>query len=271
MGRHATREDEVDRLLRGGVFVDLYRAVKQGLRASVESYSIKKLEPLYRFERTVELRDAGSSLVAFSTWLQDGGDEGGDPELLARIEGYNGDDCRSNWKLRDWLEERRTELEVQCGESLPRPTPETPDPPEDLAEHLLKVKALEARLMADMPEDVGLRTEPQKASWLLAQLLSWHRRENKSAYWRYFHLLNDLTDDERVEEPEPIGGLSTSDLSALSRDRRFIATAFHRRSTQFADMTVKDPATKNSRGVSWRSTTSRHARSQAKPASAASH
>ncbi len=51
MGRHATREEEVDRLLRGDVFVDLYRAVRQGLRASVESYSIKKLEPLYGLAR----------------------------------------------------------------------------------------------------------------------------------------------------------------------------------------------------------------------------
>ena len=50
-GRYGTREEEVDRLLRGGVFVDLYRAVRQGIRASVESYSIKRLEPLYGFER----------------------------------------------------------------------------------------------------------------------------------------------------------------------------------------------------------------------------
>ena len=32
---YATREDEVDRLLRGRVFVDLHRVVRQGLRASV--------------------------------------------------------------------------------------------------------------------------------------------------------------------------------------------------------------------------------------------
>ena len=44
MSRYATREDEVDRLLRGRVFVDLHRVVRQGLRASVESYSIKELE-----------------------------------------------------------------------------------------------------------------------------------------------------------------------------------------------------------------------------------
>ena len=50
-GRYSTRESELDQLLRGGVFVDLYRVVRQGIRASVESYSIKRLEPLYGFKR----------------------------------------------------------------------------------------------------------------------------------------------------------------------------------------------------------------------------
>ena len=35
MGRYNTRQDEVDRLLRGGVLVDLYQVVRQGLLASV--------------------------------------------------------------------------------------------------------------------------------------------------------------------------------------------------------------------------------------------
>ena len=70
MGRHGTREEQVDRLLRGGVLVDLFRAVRQGLRASVESYSIKKIEALYDFTRQEGLRDAGSSIVEFEEWLQ---------------------------------------------------------------------------------------------------------------------------------------------------------------------------------------------------------
>ena len=69
-GRYGTREEEADQLLRGGVFIDLYRAVRQGIRASVESYSIKRLEPLYAFEREVDLRDAGTSIVEFETWLE---------------------------------------------------------------------------------------------------------------------------------------------------------------------------------------------------------
>ena len=59
----------MDRLLREGVFVDLLRVVRQSLRASVESYSIKRLEPFYGFTREIDLRDAGSSIVAFEEWL----------------------------------------------------------------------------------------------------------------------------------------------------------------------------------------------------------
>ena len=46
-GRYATRENEIDEMLRAGLFVDLYAVIRHGIRASVESYSIKKLEPLY--------------------------------------------------------------------------------------------------------------------------------------------------------------------------------------------------------------------------------
>ncbi len=41
MGRFATRQNTVDNLFRAGVFVDLYRVVRQGVRVGVESYSIK--------------------------------------------------------------------------------------------------------------------------------------------------------------------------------------------------------------------------------------
>ena len=60
MGRYATHENEVDSLLRAEIFVDLFSVVRHGIRASVESYSIKKLEPLYSFVRTVPLEDVGA-------------------------------------------------------------------------------------------------------------------------------------------------------------------------------------------------------------------
>ncbi|MGD0863541.1 MAG: TM0106 family RecB-like putative nuclease [Candidatus Limnocylindrales bacterium] len=221
MGRHATRELEVDRLLRGKVFVDLFRAVRQGLRASVESYSIKKLEPLYGLAREESLRDAGSSIVAFETWLAEAESETetaagvggaaarspGTSETLRSIQVYNRDDCVSNWRLRDWLEIRRPELAREIGEPLPRPGPAEPEPAERLSDRLAHVAEVADRLCAGVPSEEADRTPEQRARWLLAQLLSWHRREEKAFWWRYFHLLNDLTDEERIAEREPIGGL----------------------------------------------------------------
>ena len=68
-GQHSTCVDEVDELLRGEVLVDMFRAVRQGLRASVESYSIKKLEPFYEYKRDVNLPDANLALQTFQTVL----------------------------------------------------------------------------------------------------------------------------------------------------------------------------------------------------------
>ena len=53
MQRHATRQDEVDRLLRGRTLVDLLNVVRQGIRASVESYSLKQIEKFYLSARKV--------------------------------------------------------------------------------------------------------------------------------------------------------------------------------------------------------------------------
>src|SRR5439155_12509232 len=94
MGRFATREDEVDDLFRLGVFVDLYRVVRQAMRIGVESYSLKKLEPLVGYERKVELGDATRHLVEFESAL-DEGDAAADDAGRAVIAGYNEDYCRS--------------------------------------------------------------------------------------------------------------------------------------------------------------------------------
>jgi hypothetical protein len=45
-------------MLHAHLFVDLYQVVRHGIRASVESYSIKRSEPFYGFERETALTDA---------------------------------------------------------------------------------------------------------------------------------------------------------------------------------------------------------------------
>ena len=161
-GRYATREEEVDRLLRGEVFVDLYRAVRQGIRASVESYSIKRLEPLYTFDREVDLRDAGTSIVEFETWLELGQGEERE-ELLTRIEEYNRDDCLSTMHLRDWLETQMSQLQRDIGAELPRPTVPEPEETED-SEAQKAVNALVDSLISGLPESTDRMTGPSTGS-----------------------------------------------------------------------------------------------------------
>jgi uncharacterized protein len=93
MGRYATREAEVDRMLRGKLFVDLYAVVRHSLRASVESYSIKDIEPLYGFARTVPLGEARTHLRVIERALELSTTEAITEETRTAVEGYNRDDC----------------------------------------------------------------------------------------------------------------------------------------------------------------------------------
>jgi predicted RecB family nuclease len=206
MGRFATRENEVDGFFRLGVFVDLYRVVRQGLRAGVESYSIKCLEKLIGFERNIDLEDATENLIAFESAL-DEGEATDDLETREIVAGYNEDDCRATLALRDWLEARRIELAAKVGEPLPRPLANE----EDDAHADPDVVRLKGSLLAGIPDDPEERTEEEKARSLLADLLEWHRREAKPAWWRYF-TLRTMSSVDLVHEPDAIGELRGGEI-----------------------------------------------------------
>jgi predicted RecB family nuclease len=205
-GQHATCVEEVDQLLRKEVLVNLYRVVQQGLRASVESYSIKKLEPLYEFTREVHLLDANLALQTFQAVLAFGPGDEDLGEIRKAIEGYNRDDCLSTLRLRNWLEDKRRELEAITGAHVPRPSLKEDEPSEDLSAYLERVRRVEDKLTANLPEDEAEWNEEQRGKWLLAQLLQWHRREDKSAWWKYFERC-EMTDEELQRDKSSLGGL----------------------------------------------------------------
>ena len=206
MGRYVTREDEIDRMLRGGVFVDLYAVVRHAIRASVESYSIKKLEPLYDFQRTVGLPDAGAILARVQASLELGDFDGVGAEERTAVAGYNRDDCLSAWRLRDWLEKVRSEL-VAAGEAIDRPAPQSGEAGEDLSAWQQKVADLIGRLTHNVPVDRTERSQEQHGRWLLAHILDWHRRENKAVWWDYYRL-SALSADELLDEKAGLSGLT---------------------------------------------------------------
>ncbi len=158
MGRYAVRGVEIDELLRAGRFVDLYAVVRHALRAGVEHYSIKNMEPFYLFEREVALDEAGTNRRLFESALELQDWSAITADVRHAVEGYNRDDCRSTLHLRDWLEELRAGL-LADGRQILRPVPKAGDAPEDLAAHLAEIEALRERLLAGVPAERDARTD----------------------------------------------------------------------------------------------------------------
>jgi predicted RecB family nuclease len=232
MGRYATRENEVDNLLRGEIFVDLFSVVRHAIRASVESYSIKKLEPLYGFIRSVPLVDVGAVMARTQARLELA-DPSGIPETdKTAIKGYNRDDCVSTKDLRNWLETVRADL-VTAGEAVDRPAVSAPEISAELDEWQKKVAALVARLTVGVPDDLEQRTSEQQARWLLAFMLDWHGREKKAVWWEYFRL-RDLSAEDLLHER---AGLS--DMTFVKQVGGTAKTPIHRYAFALQDTDIR--------------------------------
>ena len=199
---HATREEEVDDLLRHDVLVDLYAVVRQGLQVGEESYSLKKLERHHGFHRLeTTVREGGGSIIAYETWLETRAGE-----LLESIRAYNEEDCRSTLSLRDWLlDEMRPEAEREFDVNFRLLVPEEDDVLPEPA-WMPTVNALIRRLGHGLPADPGQDDADQAERRLLALLLLYHRRESKPEWWRHFELA-DMTLVELEYERDALSGL----------------------------------------------------------------
>jgi AAA domain/RNase_H superfamily len=204
MQRYATREAQVDNLLRAGVFVDLYQIVRQSLLVGTTSYSIKYLEPLYGRVRTESVKNAADSVVQYFQWLQV--QDGASPEesaILRAIRDYNQVDCESTQELTDWLRLRQQEagfpFHPTTGENTQTELDtDTEDPVAQLAETLLaQVPAIANPVDAKVQE-------------LLAHLLQFHGRESKPFWWQRFTWLQ-MDEAELYDEPDCISGLQRTD------------------------------------------------------------
>src|SRR5918996_558496 len=187
MGEHSTRERDIDDWLRQELLVDLYRVVKQALRAGVTSYSIKEIEKLYGFVRTAAVAAGDESVVLFEQWL-----EAGEGLLLEGIRAYNEEDCRSTVALHEWL--------------LGQRPPELPwRLPPDERERTEEAEERDAARIA-LHEALLAAGEEGSPHWLLAHLLYYHQREAKSQWWEWFLHLS-LDEDELLEDTDTMGGL----------------------------------------------------------------
>lgn len=189
---HGTREVEVDDFLRSHRLVDLYRVVREAIRTSEPAYSIKNMEKFYLpGARGGEVATAGDSIVIYERWRRIG-----DDHLLREIGEYNRVDCSSTLNCRDWLAGMRAQ-----GASWYVP------PVEEAAAGDADQRTEAERMMGEMA-DALLAGEHagEKWRWLLVDLLEFHRRESKPAWWAVFSRQN-LPHLELLEDAECLAGL----------------------------------------------------------------
>ena len=223
MGRYGTREAELDDLLRRGVFVDLLKVVRNGLRASRPGYGLKEMEAFLDFERHAEVKDGGTSIVIFEQWMQTG-----EQALLDQIDAYNREDCIATRLLRDWL----LELKAEAGPIPPTLPPEEPKP-----------------IPAAKQARVELRSQLLNAGEeLAAQLLDYHDRERKPVWWAFFDRI-EMTPEELVEDPESIGQVEVvSGPEPVKKSQAYVLSYPAQEHKIGQGQDVLDPATTDSAG-----------------------
>ncbi|SLM49395.1 conserved protein of unknown function [Nitrospira japonica] len=209
--RHDSRQDEVDELLRRNVFVDLFRIVRQGLRVGADNYSIKSVERLYRPKRATEVASGADSIVAYSRWIESG--QAGDwrqSAVLKNIRDYNEDDCRSTAELLDWMRALATTRHLLP--PSPRSVP-AQDEPRELPQAVI-----------DRIETVAqLRKRRDSVALTLADLVEFHRREQKPVWWRMFDRAA-ATPDQLRDDPGCIEGLTAD--GPCSTEKRSLLQAY---------------------------------------------
>jgi len=203
--RYAVFEEEVDRILRAELFIDLFSVIKESLIASVESYTLKEIEKFTGYTRIANLRKASETRRKMSIALDFDDFSSMFTEDFELIQEYNSDDCVATKELHLWLENIYQD-QLRNGAPLERPDIKTGDASEKVEEGDKQAKALYDSLVQMLPEDPDDWTNEDKAKWLLAHQIEFYRREMKSAWWEFFRL-NELEDNDLLEERKGISGL----------------------------------------------------------------
>ncbi|WP_334148730.1 TM0106 family RecB-like putative nuclease [Microbacterium sp.] len=200
--RHGVREGEVDRLLREGVFVDLYPLVLRTVRVGSRSYSIKKLEPLYMGAdvRTSDVQKGDDSIVQYvaAREFAAAGEQAEADAVLADLADYNRYDCVSTRRLRNWL------IEIARREGV------NPAPPDAADELVYEPSPRSVALLADAEAAVDAGDDGQ-VHRIAAAAIDYFPREAKSFWVSHFQRLREpvtmwdgTRDVVRVDRPSSV-------------------------------------------------------------------
>ena len=216
MSLHGTREHQVDELLRNHKLIDLYKVVREGLRISESSYSIKKLETFYMEKRQADVVSAVESIVFYEKWKLTQ-----DQTILESIKNYNEDDCRSTYLLHKWILSIKPESsEYFYGQEIK--SIENIDDDSIMFEYEMHLAEILKALIKDLPLKRDEWSPDDELYWLTGHLLDFYRRADKPAWWSIFSR-KEMTEEELINDAECIGRLTLEGPPQIEK-RSFVYT-----------------------------------------------
>ena len=206
--RYNVGADLLDRIK----WVDLRQITLRVATIGVQRYSLKELERITGFDRSVPLTEIKLPAITYLRFLEAESTSEKD-EILRNFVGYNEDDCRSLIALRRWLESIRAAYEQTWPERVfrsscfpkhpPKPAPSCPggESPYERARRRLFEFEVQHRLRAE-------NTTGELHEWHtnVAALLGFRARENRANWLRRVEMYQ-ASPEKVLEDADTIGDL----------------------------------------------------------------
>lgn len=155
-------------------------------------------------------------MVYYANWMQSGEPRRWEKSpILKDIRDYNEVDCESTWQAAEWLRELQSKESVSYRPKIGKlkddsEETETVSKGSEAAQRRRQLATQLLQQIPDKPTTRAKHAERWQIQELLAQLLEFHRREEKPVWWAMFDRAA-MSEAELIEDLNCLGGLQRTD------------------------------------------------------------
>lgn len=192
-------------------WVDLRQITVRVATIGVHRYSLKELERITGFDRSIPLTEIKLPAITYLRFLEAESTSDKDA-ILRNFVGYNEDDCRSLIALRGWLESIRAAYEKTWpkGSFESKPFPKPPSKPKSGLEPEGPYELARRRLaeLETQHRELAAGTVGKLSEWHsnVAELLGFRARENRARWLRRVEMYQ-ASPEKVLEDADTIGDL----------------------------------------------------------------
>ena len=151
-----------------------------------------------------QVATAAESMVQYARWIESGESrDWNTSNILKGIRDYNEDDCKSTAELTNWLRMIASNAGIAFAAS-------------DYPHHPQVPKVLSPGVITRQATAAALRLQADPVSVVLADLIEFHRREEKPMWWRMYDRAK-ASSDELIDDPGCIQGVYAVGVPAIEK------------------------------------------------------